>query len=70
MNNFLEYLLTLELNQIEQRQKFFLNSLIRETNYKQRFDTLELYDLCTLAKSKKVNRSKDSYNPIENKSYR
>jgi len=70
MNNFLEYLLSLELNQIEQRQKFFLNSLIRETNYKQRFDTLELYDLCTLAKSKKIDGSKYCYNPIEYKSDR
>ena len=66
MNNFLEYLLSLELNQIEHRKQFFLKSLIRETNYKQRFDTLELYNLCqsALSTKKEIGSSTEYKNSI------
>lgn len=64
----LEYLLTLEIPQIEARKSFFEACLIREPLYSRRYDILTLVEYCDLAISKKIDGSKDSYNPPKDKS--
>ena len=59
----LEYLLKLEIPQIEARKKFFEACLIREPLYSRRYEILTLVEYCNLAVLEKVKGSKDSYNP-------